>query len=83
MAIEHIHLEHDGKLLLVDHEGNGPAKPEMGRVNSEGGPKLRLPSPNEAVAMGISWKVRRVNRIRLGEDEHVITYATPEIPWPE
>ena len=82
MAIDHIHLEHDGKLLLVDQDGNGPVKPVMGRVHSEALPLLRLPSPNEASSMGISWNVRRVNRIRLGEEEHVITYATPEISWP-
>ena len=28
----HIHLEHDGKLLLVDLDGNGPVIPKMGRV---------------------------------------------------
>ena len=27
MAIEHVHLEHDGKLLLVDQNGDGPMKP--------------------------------------------------------
>ena len=32
---EHIHLEHDGKLLLVDIEGNGPAIPKKGRTDWE------------------------------------------------
>ena len=27
----HIHLEHDGKLPLVDLQGKGPAIPQMGR----------------------------------------------------
>ena len=30
---EYLYLEHDGKLLLVDNDGNGPEKPVMGRVN--------------------------------------------------
>jgi len=83
MAIEHVHLEHDGKLLLVDQNGDGPMKPVTGRTECVGGPLLRLPNPSEASGMGITWDVRRVNRIRLGGDEHVITYGTPDIPWPE
>ena len=80
---EHIHLEHDGKILLVDMEGNGPIKPQMGRETAIDGPEIRLPSPQEAEAMGISWSVKRVNRIRLGDADHVITYGTPDIKWPE
>jgi len=30
---EYLYLEHDGKLLLVDNDGNGPEKPVMGRIN--------------------------------------------------
>ena len=26
---EYLYLEHDGKLLLVDNDGNGPKKPIM------------------------------------------------------
>ena len=80
---EHIHLEHDGKLLLVDMQGKGPAIPRKGRTEWEGGDFLiRLPSPSEATDMGISWKERRVNRFRLGQDDHVVTVATPDVPWP-
>ena len=42
-----VYLEHDGKVLLVDQQGNGPQKPIKGRVaNSE---ILRFPT-NEEVA---------------------------------
>jgi len=57
-----IHLEHDGKLLLVDLDGNGPAIPKMGRSLSENGFKIRLPTPEEVSSMGISWKLRRTNK---------------------
>jgi ADP-ribose pyrophosphatase YjhB (NUDIX family) len=77
----HIHLEHDGKLLLVDMEGNGPAIPQMGRAGS-GGFSIRLPSPDEATAMGLTWKVMRTNHFRLGQQMHEVTVATPEIDWP-
>ena len=32
---EYLYLEHDGKLLLVDNDGNGPKKPIMGRIHDE------------------------------------------------
>ncbi|MCH2441884.1 MAG: NUDIX hydrolase [Candidatus Thalassarchaeum sp.] len=77
----HIHLEHDGKLLLVDLQGNGPAIPQMGR-KGEGGFSIRLPTPEEAENMGLTWKVKRTNRFRLGQEMHEVIVATPEISWP-
>ena len=57
---EHVHLEHDGKLLLVDMDGNGPGIPRKGRTEWEGGEfLLRLPTPDEARTMGLTWKERR------------------------
>ena len=29
---KYVYLEHDGKILLVDQNGNGPMFPEMGRT---------------------------------------------------
>jgi len=78
-----LHLEHDGKLLLVDLDGNGPAIPKMGRSLSEDGIIIRLPTPEEVSTMGISWKLRRVNRIRLDSKDYIVNYGIPEIPWPE
>lgn len=77
----HIHLEHDGKLLLVDLEGNGPAIPQMGR-EGKGSYSIRLPTPDEAESMGLSWKVNRTNEFRLGQKMHQVIVATPDIPWP-
>ena len=83
MTIEHLHLEHDGKILLVDKSGNGPQIPVRGRESGPDGSIIRLPSPKETRSMGIEWEVKRVNRINLMDIEHVITYGTPLIPWPE
>ena len=80
---EHLHLEHDGKILLVDNFGNGPQIPVRGRETGPYGSIIRLPSPEEARSMGIEWEVKRVNRINLSNKEHVITYGTPLIQWPE
>ena len=77
----HIHLEHDGKLLLVDLDGGGPAIPQMGR-KGDGGFSIRLPTPEEATEMGLTWKAKRTNRFRLGQEMHEVIVATPEIPWP-
>ncbi len=65
MATEYVHLEHDGKLLLVDLEGKGPANPQMGRSLLNGGFIIRLPTPDEVSALGIRWTLRRTNRIKL------------------
>jgi ADP-ribose pyrophosphatase YjhB (NUDIX family) len=84
MVVEHLHLEHDGKILLVDSNGSGPVKPVIGRDSWDGvGHIIRLPTSDEAVALGIEWVINRVNRFILGDSEHVVTYATPIIPWPE
>ena len=77
----HIHLEHDGKLLLVDLDGGGPAIPQMGR-KGDGGFSIRLPTPEEATKMGLTWKAKRTNRFRLGQEMHEVIVATPEIDWP-
>ena len=83
MDNQFIHLEHDGKLLLVDLDGKGPAIPKMGRSSSENGFMIRLPTDKEVSSMGITWKLRRVNRIRLDSQDYIVNYGIPEIPWPE
>ena len=75
-----LYLEHDGKVLLVDLEGNGPQKAVMGRV---GDVVLRLPTEPEVKTMEIDWTERRVNRIRFGSEYHEVVYGFPEIDWPE
>ena len=75
-----IYLEHDGKVLLVDLDGNGPQDAVMGR---EGGVTLRLPTVDEVETMGIQWSERRINRIQFDSETHEVIYALPEIEWPE
>ncbi len=82
MASEHLHLEHDGKILLVDQSGKGPIIPIIGRSAAPDGFTIRLPKADEARSMAIDWEVKRVNRFRLGGEDHVITYGCPNIPWP-
>ena len=83
MSEEYVHLENDGKILLVDENGEGPKIPQMGRVGFETTERIRLPTVSEAKSMGIIWKERRVNRITLGVQDFIVIYGMPEISWPE
>ena len=71
-----LYLEHDGKVLLVDSDGNGPQKPVM---NNTGKTKFRCPTETEATAMGIEWNVKNTFNI-LGFQ---VSKCHPEIEWPE
>ena len=75
-----LYLEHDGKVLLVDLDGNGPQDTVMGRV---GEILLRLPTVGEVQSMGIQWTERRTTRIQFENETHEVIYALPEIEWPE
>ena len=71
-----LYLEHDGKVLLVDSEGNGPQKPVM---NNTGKTKFRFPTESEVTAMGIKWNVKNTFNI-LGFQ---VSKGHPEVEWPE
>ena len=47
---EVVHLEHDGRVLLVDENGHGPHVPVKGRLSSGDG--LRLPTTAEIEVIG-------------------------------
>jgi len=83
VASKYVHLEHDGKLLLVDNSGNGPIIPNIGNTVAESGYTIRLPTHDEVAALGIIWTKRRVNRIRLDSVDYMVTYGLPEISWPK
>ena len=79
----YLHLEHDGKILLVDEYGQGPQIPLPGRTETgSNGWLLRLPLEVEARNMGLEWDVKRTNRMDDGSTIHVVRYGTPRIEWP-
>ena len=82
MLERYAHLEHDGRLLLVNLNGEGPCLPVQGRRGFSAEEMLRLPTPEEARNMGIGWSPRRVNCFSLGDRRISIEVATPDIPWP-
>ncbi|MBJ62740.1 MAG: hypothetical protein CMB57_05735 [Euryarchaeota archaeon] len=71
-----LYLEHDGKVLLVDSEGNGPMKPTM---NNTGSTRFRFPTRYEAKNLGIEWEVKNTFDI-LGFE---VIKAHPNVEWPE
>jgi len=80
---EYVYLESDGKLLLVDNNGVGPAIPQSGRVevswDSEG---IRLPTRDEVESFDIQWEAIRTNKFRLGQEDHIVIHGKPLVDWP-
>ena len=76
-----IHLEHDGKVLLVDDEGNGPMKPVQGR--NGGGPNLRFPTLSEVESLGLPVQQKGTTVLRFGEDSYEVLKGYPKIDWKE
>ena len=76
-----VYLEHDGKLLLVDENGNGPRDCVMGRTTSE--VLLRFPTPEEVDRHGISWTPGRETDFRFGNETFTVLHGEPNIDWPE
>ena len=79
---EYLYLEHDGKLLLVDNDGNGPEKPVMGRIH-HGESLIRLPTTEEVKKMNIVWDKKRENLIYFADDEYKVIVGMPKIDWPQ
>lgn len=81
----YLHLEHDGKILLVDTNGNGPQIPIKGRIKSIGekGWVFRFPTISEVELMGITWELKSKSVLDIGESSTTVIKAQPEIPWPE
>lgn len=71
-----MYLEHDGKVMLVNSEGDGPQVPVM---NSTGETKYRFPTSSEVKDMGIEWDEKNTFNI-LGIQ---VTKAHPLVEWPE
>ena len=79
--VEAVHLEHDGKVLLVNEKGEGPQKPVPGR--REISEQLRLPTRTEIDSMGIEWKQLRETRVVFGTMVYRVIKGYPKIDWPK
>ena len=76
-----VHLEHDGKILLVDENGNGPQIPENGRMISS--KIIRFPTSQELESMGIEWNQILSIKINFNDQIFNVVKGYPKITWPE
>ena len=76
-----VHLEHDGQVLLVNEQGEGPQLPIQGRM--EKSPILRLPTRQEIQSMGIEWQKKRTTNISFANTMVSVEKGYPNIEWPE
>ena len=75
-----VHLEHDGKVLLVDDSGEGPHDAVKGRVIES--PTLRFPTPVELSALGIEWTSKRTVSLTDVHPGVRVDFGYPAIAWP-
>ena len=76
-----VHLEHDGKVLLVDEDGIGPQIPVRGRTNIEN--ELRFPTIQEIESFDIKWEQLLLIRMNIGGNDFMVIKGYPKIPWPK
>ena len=77
-----VYLEHDGKVLLVDVEGNGPMKPVNGRI-LETESILRFPTVAEVDKMEIKFEQKRRISIKFDGIKYQVIKAYPKMSWPK
>ena len=77
---EVVYLEHDGKVLLVNDEGQGPKRPVQGRL--EGDESIRFPTKQEIESMGIDFIEKENLVLRYGQETYVVVKAYPKLDWP-
>lgn len=76
-----VYVEHDGKVLLVDVNGNGPIQPDAGRLDGRG--EYRFPTPSELVELDIAYVEKGHLTLHFGDRPYQVVKAYPKIPWPE
>ena len=76
-----VHLEHDGKVLLVNEVGLGPKLPIKGREGAD--QSLRFPTISELESMGIGFKTKMKIAIRFESENYEVIKGYPDIDWPK
>lgn len=77
---EVVYLEHDGKVLLVNDEGQGPKRPVQGRLEDD--ESIRFPTKQEIESMGIDFIEKETLVLRYGQETYVVVKAYPKLDWP-
>ena len=78
--VEVVHLEHDGRVLLVNGDGEGPMLPINGRVVSN--EIIRLPTIEEVERFEITWEEMGRTNQRYESGDILVIKGYPKISWP-
>jgi len=78
---EVVYLEHDGKVLLVNAEGQGPQQPVQGRI--ENAEQLRFPTTSEVAAMNLEFVQKETLILRFEDQTYTVIKAYPKVDWPK
>ena len=76
-----VYLEHDGKLLLVNQQGQGPQECLMGRETEH--EMLRFPTITEVQNLAIPWNEIRQTDVKFSGKLYTVIHGDPLIEWPE
>ena len=76
-----VYLEHDGKVLLVNKNGEGPHLPVKGR--QENGEIIRFPTIDEVAKLGLDYEQKMDVRIIFGNQVVRVIKGYPKIQWPK
>ncbi len=76
-----VYLEHDGKVLLVNDNGEGPQLPIKGR--QEQGEIIRFPTISEVANHGFDYEQKIAIRIVFGNQVVRVIKGYPKVEWPK
>ena len=76
-----VYLEHDGRVLLVNDNGEGPQLPVKGR--QEIGEQIRFPTIDEVTKHRIEYEQKMIIRIVFGNQVVKVIKGYPKIAWPK
>ena len=76
-----VYLEHDGRVLLVNDNGEGPQLPVKGRQKI--GEQIRFPTTDEVSKHGIEYEQKMIIRIVFGNQVVKVIKGYPKIAWPK
>ena len=78
---EVVYLEHDGKVLLVNEDGEGPQQPVQGRTSVD--ERLRFPTKQELRKLDIDFIEKDSLVLRYADRDYIVIKAYPKIEWPK
>lgn len=76
-----VYLEHDGKVLLVNSQGEGPITPVQGQLDYK--EMIRFPTSSEVEKLGIEFETKSSLVVKFGDQLYRVEKGYPKISWPK